>query len=1509
MALETGGVDPGAVSTILNRLKSQGIFDQFRRDCLADVDTKPAYQNLRQRVESYVSNFLSRFTWTPEMNKNQLRDRLRRQITQSDMLASGVDRIIEQVVEPKMQHVFRPQIEKVVYQYLHSETVNGDSAPKKNGTIPHEMLPVVPEVPVMTPPKEETYKGGERMDTSPKTPSPPPEQPPLPPTPALDDDAKMPPPPQPPPPPLPPAQEELSINTEDPVILPSPAFEPIGSSPPHPGASFLSKSFVDSPIPEPLSDGSSPDEMDLSQSWDEDSEKTKIGTDPTGIKSLLARTVLAKKASLSRESSPKSPLTGDGSSPVSGGKSPLSGEKKLEAKKLSAKKVLKKPANKEVSSPKLKAKSADLQKTASESSSPGSWSVKSSSSLPKAGKKDKVEGSPGPLSSASTPEKAPKSESERKLEIQRKVENLIKQNIKIRDKRDSSDSSGGDSSPDVRYKSSLDHRRNFTPSPERHPKDYRSQERKPKVKRSSDQIVRPEEVLRAISPEVVSDEELEKKSLKDVSDVERSEGELVSSDEDAKEEKKSVDLGNLSDITVSSVHTSDLSSFSDVSSSSSTCESENEDDKKLKDSKGPHLSGQPPKPIPKQYQTNPSVYPHVDSSEDEATREERKKKAALAKEERVRRRQQQREEKDKMIRMMKNKEKEMKTEDVKLPEKSKIDDDLSPVSTDTDSKEEMGDSPEVKDTGVADVKPAKRKRKSSEEEKPAVEVFPAYASSFSKRKRRQASVKDSFLLSQKVSCKNLLKRRKKKVNNRSGVKLYFRMGGQSGNNTPKRSASPRMGAPSGSKPEGTLVASAVAKLEETGVGHVMEAEIVVMQNETVVASDVSQTGRQGQSSVFDQSVASYSQGSAQEIIKEAHSSYVGVSQTEIFSESQVVTIPSSESQIFGSQGSSEPKERSHESTYVVRDTLTPPPRDEEVVVETEASVHEVDDSNLKEVIVEAENDSGPATPLMDEQELEEMEIVDDKTLVEEDVRMDVPQPGNVDRAPDEEEEKTEIEEKVIESCDAVDNNDEVDRTGKDEAHQEDEEQQKLLVIGAEDGKEEVVEASTDEQEVTEHQEEDEALESKVEEKTVVDDQPSQPSDEGITSQEITIEEIKDQTCRVVLHRVQLTPDRELSTIVEKLSGVKSSDIQESVSISGKDVSDSPVEKTKELSVEDGAEEVVGEKYDNTDEDGKTRLIEQQGASELPGVHEMREREPSPGQIVEEDDNPPTPTQDELESFTETVEEERGEEDASREDADKKEIIDSKFEVEEKNLSEIEHSEQDQAGETTAVGEQTEGINIEERPLPENLHAEKAHNVQDVGIGTNFPDQGSSEPGVGRRSRRTVSDRHSKDEDFVYFGIRRRSRQKSMSPTPSLQSNESESSYTSSRSSRSSRRNSGKSTDLDERKSDVATTRKRHASQELPSTSLAEDRPRRARRGSPPNRYSPSESATQRVTKRRQSPSPTPQPQSTSSRRSSKHEHYTRHAAPTHRDSDFVYSMPKRRSDRQSGEERPAKRKR
>ena len=72
--------DPILIDKIVCELKSQGIFDQFRKDCIADVDTKPAYQNLRQRVEGSVGAFLKKQIWCPDMNKNQLREMLRKNI-------------------------------------------------------------------------------------------------------------------------------------------------------------------------------------------------------------------------------------------------------------------------------------------------------------------------------------------------------------------------------------------------------------------------------------------------------------------------------------------------------------------------------------------------------------------------------------------------------------------------------------------------------------------------------------------------------------------------------------------------------------------------------------------------------------------------------------------------------------------------------------------------------------------------------------------------------------------------------------------------------------------------------------------------------------------------------------------------------------------------------------------------------------------------------------------------------------------------------------------------------------------------------------------------------------------------------------------------------------------------------------------------------------------------------------------------------------------------------------
>uniref|UniRef100_A0A2C9JDF1 BOD1/SHG1 domain-containing protein n=1 Tax=Biomphalaria glabrata TaxID=6526 RepID=A0A2C9JDF1_BIOGL len=115
---EDGNKDSEAIEEVINKVKSQGLFDQFRKECLADVDTKPAYHNLIQRVEKFVERFLNGQKWTSNVNKNQLRETLRRQLNNSGIMSIGVDRIIEQVVNPKILLGIKPRIDEAVCEHL-----------------------------------------------------------------------------------------------------------------------------------------------------------------------------------------------------------------------------------------------------------------------------------------------------------------------------------------------------------------------------------------------------------------------------------------------------------------------------------------------------------------------------------------------------------------------------------------------------------------------------------------------------------------------------------------------------------------------------------------------------------------------------------------------------------------------------------------------------------------------------------------------------------------------------------------------------------------------------------------------------------------------------------------------------------------------------------------------------------------------------------------------------------------------------------------------------------------------------------------------------------------------------------------------------------------------------------------------------------------------------------------------------------------------------------------------
>ncbi|CAM5114574.1 unnamed protein product [Eretmochelys imbricata] len=105
----------------LKQVENEKWAKTVKRDRDLGVTTKVKFGK-----EMFKGTHLDKQEWNPTMNKNQLRNDLGQSVIQSGMLEAGVDRIISQVVDPKLNHIFRPQKKEETVPALPSEPENQD---------------------------------------------------------------------------------------------------------------------------------------------------------------------------------------------------------------------------------------------------------------------------------------------------------------------------------------------------------------------------------------------------------------------------------------------------------------------------------------------------------------------------------------------------------------------------------------------------------------------------------------------------------------------------------------------------------------------------------------------------------------------------------------------------------------------------------------------------------------------------------------------------------------------------------------------------------------------------------------------------------------------------------------------------------------------------------------------------------------------------------------------------------------------------------------------------------------------------------------------------------------------------------------------------------------------------------------------------------------------------------------------------------------------------------------
>ncbi|XP_066929444.1 biorientation of chromosomes in cell division protein 1-like 1 [Clytia hemisphaerica] len=125
MADEAGrrsNLDPQiTINDVVNNVKSEGIFDQFRKECIEEFENMESFNQLKQTVENHVASFLSKRRFSELLQKNLLRTELRNHLNKSEVLLNGIQRLVDEVLSLK-GHGFCLKIDKQVDQFLNPQT-------------------------------------------------------------------------------------------------------------------------------------------------------------------------------------------------------------------------------------------------------------------------------------------------------------------------------------------------------------------------------------------------------------------------------------------------------------------------------------------------------------------------------------------------------------------------------------------------------------------------------------------------------------------------------------------------------------------------------------------------------------------------------------------------------------------------------------------------------------------------------------------------------------------------------------------------------------------------------------------------------------------------------------------------------------------------------------------------------------------------------------------------------------------------------------------------------------------------------------------------------------------------------------------------------------------------------------------------------------------------------------------------------------------------------------------